>query len=214
MASRKYDQRLRAEHAEETRHRILDAVYERLREAPTEPLALDEIARLAKVARSTIYQVFGSRAGLFDAFADDLWARSGLPALTEAVANPDARGHLRGGIGAASRMYAADRDIYRILYSMAQLDPDSVGGAVRKMNKERQGGMTHLAHRLDEDGVLRPDVSVDEAVDVLWMLCSFESFDLLYTGRELSTERAVELITAAAERTLCVAEPAGGSSTS
>jgi ABC-2 type transport system ATP-binding protein len=42
-------------------------------------------------------------------------------------------------------MYAADRDIYRILFSMAQLDPGSVGGAVDKMERERAGGMTHLA---------------------------------------------------------------------
>ena len=35
----------------------------------------------AKVARSTIYVVFGSRAGLFDAFAKDLWDRTGLPAI-------------------------------------------------------------------------------------------------------------------------------------
>ena len=35
MATRKYDQRLRADAAEQTRRRILDAVYQRLCEAPT-----------------------------------------------------------------------------------------------------------------------------------------------------------------------------------
>ena len=43
----------------------------------------------------------------FDAFLEDLWERTGLPRLTEAVAHPDARQHLRGGIAAASRMYGA-----------------------------------------------------------------------------------------------------------
>ena len=105
---------------------------QRLRDAPTEPLSLDDVAKLAKVARSTIYLVFGSRAGLFDAFADDLWARTGLPALTEAVQHPrcpraPARRGRRGG-----RMFAADRAIYRVLHSMGQLDPDAVGGASRR----------------------------------------------------------------------------------
>src|SRR5688500_5365748 len=107
MATRKYEQRLRAETAEETRRRILETVYQRLRDAPTEPLSLDKVAQGARVARSTIYKVFGSRTGLLDAFADDLWARSGLGELTEAVAHDDVREHLRGGIAAASRMFAA-----------------------------------------------------------------------------------------------------------
>jgi AcrR family transcriptional regulator len=202
MPGRSYEQRLRAESTEQTRRRILDAVYQRLREAPTEPVSLDQVARLARVVRSTIYLVFGSRAGLFDALAEDLWARSGLPALTEAVAHPDVREHLRGGVAAASRMYAADRDIYRVLYSMAQLDPDSVGGAVDKMNKERSGGMAHLARRLAENGLLRTDVSVDEAANVLWMLFSFESFDLLYTARGLGIDETIHTIITTAERAL------------
>ena len=202
MAKRTYEQRLRAESAEETRRRILDAVARRLRDAPTEPVSLDQVAQLARVARSTIYLVFGSRSGLFNAFVDDLWARTGLPALTRAVSHPDAGEHLRGGIAAAWQMYAADRDIYRVLYSMARLDPGSVGGAVDKMERERTGGMAHLARRLGEDGVLRDDLTVAEAADILWVLCSFESFDSLYTGRGLSVDEAVDLAITIAERSL------------
>ena len=155
------------------------------------------------MARSTIYAVFGSRAGLFDAFVDDLWARTGLPTLTEAVANPDAREHLRAGISAASRMYALDRDIYRVLYSMAQLDPASVGGAVQKMEKERAGGMAHVANRLAEDGALRDGMSVRRATDVLWMLCSFDAFDQLFTGRGLGIDETVQILVETAECAVC-----------
>ena len=203
MAQRKYEQRLRAEQAEETRRRILDAVYERLRQAPAEPIALDDVARRARVARSTIYLVFGSRAGLFQAFAEDLSERTGLAALTEAVAHPDPREHLRGGLAAASRMYAADRDIYRVLFSMEQLDPDAVSGAILRMEEGRRGGMEHLARRLDEAGLLRPDVSFGEAVDVLWVLCSFDSFDALFTGRGLPVDEVVDRLATTAERALC-----------
>src|SRR5688572_23609470 len=98
MATRKYEQHLRAEHAEQTRRRILEAVGRRLREAPSEQLSLDKVARLARVSRSTIYADFGSRAGLFDAFVVDLWERTGLAMLSEAVATSDARAHLRDGL--------------------------------------------------------------------------------------------------------------------
>ena len=107
-ATRRYEQRLRAESAEDTRRRILDAVRQRLHEAPTEPLSLDQVARLAKVARSTIYVAFGTRAGLFDAFTEDLWRRAGLAELTEAVAHPDAHEHLRGGIRASVRKWPSN----------------------------------------------------------------------------------------------------------
>lgn len=203
VATRKYEQHLRAESAEETRRRILDAVAQRLREAPTEPLSLDQVARHAKVARSTIYTVFGSRAGLFDAFAKDLSARTGLAELTAAVASADARTHLREGLAAACRMLARDRDIYRVLFSMAQLDPDSVGGAVETMNEERRGGMAFLAKHLADEGELRDDVSEAEAADLLWLFCSFDSFDALFTDRRLSLEETTRWLVAAAERTLC-----------
>jgi AcrR family transcriptional regulator len=72
MATRKYEQRLRADAAAETRRRILDAVYQWLRETPAEPVSIDRIARLARVARPTVYLVFGSRAGLFEAVGADL----------------------------------------------------------------------------------------------------------------------------------------------
>ncbi len=201
--TRPYRQRLRAESAEQTRQRILDAVASCLRDSPTEPVSLDRVAQLARVARSTIYSVFGSRAGLFDAFVDDLWARTGLPELTEAVATPDARQHLRAGITAASAMYARDRDIYRVLHSMAQLDPASVGGAVQKMEAERAGGMAHVASRLAEDGHLRDGISVERATDVLWMICSFDAFDQLFTGRQLGLDATVDILVGTAESALC-----------
>jgi AcrR family transcriptional regulator len=203
MPTRKYDQKLRAEAAADTRRRILDAVAQRLREAPTETLSLDEVARIARVARSTIYVVFDSRAGLFEAFARDLWERTGLAELTEAVESPDARAHLRGGLDAACKMYAADLELYRVLFAMSLLDPDSVGGAIRAKEKNRRGGMEYLAKRLAEDGALRDDVSMEMAVDVLWMICSFEAFDLLHTGQGLSVDAAVDVLAITAERALC-----------
>jgi AcrR family transcriptional regulator len=203
MATRRYEQKLRAEQSDETRQRILDAVAACLREAPTVPVSLDEVARRAKVARSTIYLVFGSRAGLFDAFAEDLFVRAGMPALTAAVANPDAREHLRGSVAAATKMLAAERDIYRVLMSMSQLDQDSMGSIIKQREENRRGGMEYLARRLSEDGVLRDDVTVDDAVNMLWVLTSFETFDLLHTGRGLSVDETIHVITEMAERSVC-----------
>ena len=112
------------------------------RGAPTRP-SLGEIARRADVARSTVYLVFGSRAGLFDAFAEELWQRSGLPHLQEAVNVPDAPPGALAGIRAGVDIFAADRDVFNALFAMTKLDPDAVGGAVERIEAPRRGDGGH-----------------------------------------------------------------------
>ena len=203
MATRKYEQRLRAESAEETRRRILDSLYERLHSAPSKPVSVDALAHDAHVSRSTIYLIFGSRAGLFDALAADLFHRGGFDRVVQAIADPDVRTHLRGGISAATKTLAAHRDVLRVLYSMAELDPEAVGGTVQRMEANRAEGMAHLARRLAENELLRADVTVEEAAHVLWLLTSFDSFDLLYTGRGLTDDEVADVLVTTAERSLC-----------
>jgi AcrR family transcriptional regulator len=202
MATRRYEQRQRAEAAEQTRRRILEAVIERLRKAPAEPVAIDQIADIAGVARSTVYAIFGSRAGLFDSVAAEVLEREAYERLLEAKHEPDAREHMRVGFRNGTAMLAADRDLVRALFSMAQLDERAVGDAVRKREESRAAGMARLARRLEEQDLLRPGVNVADAEHILWVLTSFESFDLLYTGRGLSTEEVADLLFATAERAL------------
>ncbi len=202
MATRKYEQRQRAEAAEETRQRILDAAYQRLRDAPAEPVSVDRIARMAGVARSTVYLIFGTRAGLFDALGADLRQRGGFESMLQAAAHTDAREAMRGAIRGCVQMYADQRDVQRALSSMAQLDADAVGGAVQRMEEGRAAGIARLAQRLGDQGELRPEVTVREAADLLWMLTSFDNFDLLHTGRALSTNEVAKTLVTTAERTL------------
>jgi AcrR family transcriptional regulator len=202
VGTRRYEQRRRAEAAEETRRRIIDAVVERLTKAPAEPVAVEQIAEMAGVARSTVYAIFGSRAGLFDAVGLDAAERAGYAKLLAAVRHPDAREHLRGGMRASVEMYAGYRDVRRALFSMAQLDENAVGGSVRRIEEERAAGMARLARRLREQGYLRGDVSVTKAENILWVITSFESFDLLYTDRGLSANAVADLLIDTAERAL------------
>jgi AcrR family transcriptional regulator len=202
MATRRYEQRQRAEAAERTRRRILDAVIERLRKSPGAPISLDQVAERADVARSTVYAIFGSRAGLFDAVAADVLEHDAYHRLLEAKFEPDAREHLRAGMRSGVEMLAADRDVVRALFSMAPLDPDGVGAAVRRREEERARGMRRVARRLHEQDLLAPGVSAAHAEHILWVLTSFEAFDLLHTGRGLSPNAAARQLTEAAERAL------------
>lgn len=203
VATRRYEQRLRAQSAEETRRRILDAVEQHFRSAPSEPVRVDAVARTAGVARSTIYVVFGSRAGLFDSFARDLFERAGRDRLIEATSHPDAREHLRGGIRAGAEMFAANRDVFRALYSMAALDAEALEGAVGRVEQNRSEGMARVAGRLADQGQLRPGLDSESAAHVLWVITSFDAFDLLFTDRALPLEKVVAVLTQTAEAAVC-----------
>jgi hypothetical protein len=99
-------------------------------------------------------------------------------------------------------MMAADRDTFRALHSMAQLDADAVGGAVQRGEERRAAGMRRLAARLRKQDALRPGVSAADAAKLLWVLTSFEAFDLLYTGRGLGVDEIVQILTDTAENSL------------
>ena len=202
MAKRAYEQRLRAEVAEENRRRILDTLYERLRDAPAEPITVDEIARRARVARSTSYLVFGSRNGLFDALTDHLLRGAGYDRIVDAVRFSDARESLRGALAGGVEQYAAHHDVLRVLGSMAKLDPKGVGQAIARREEERSRGVARVARRLHEQGYLRPDLTVARARAVIWLLAGFDAYDALATGQGLAPGRIAEILVDTAENAL------------
>ena len=122
MAKRRYEQRERAEAAERTRRRILDSVIEHLRTSPGEPLSVEGIAEKAAVARSTVYAIFGSRSGLFDAVAADVLEGDAYDRLLEAKFEPDAKEHLRVGFVHGTEMLARDRDVCLLYTSPSPRD--------------------------------------------------------------------------------------------
>jgi AcrR family transcriptional regulator len=201
MDKRRYVQRRRAEAAHETRERILAAVRESLRRGPLGAVRVDEVARAAGVARSTIYVAFGSRAGLFDALADDLLARAGFGRIARSFRLPDARAALLTSLRDAAEVYAFDPILTRSILTLASIDPDAVA-AVRRFEHGRWPGMRQLAGRLEEQGELRPGVGREEAAQVLWLLTSFTTFDQLHSERGLPAATVGERLAGLAERSL------------
>ncbi len=202
MDKRRYRQTRRAESAEATRRRILDAAHATLERGPLGALRVEEVAREAGVARSTVYLLFGSRAGLFDALARELRDSAGFEALVAASRLPDALENLRASQRAAVAIYARLPELTRALFTLAAIDPDAVA-AVAAIEDGRRPGMRRLAEALDAQGYLRPGVSVDEAVDLLTVITSFQSFDELFAGSELPPETVAERLIALAERSVC-----------
>jgi AcrR family transcriptional regulator len=202
MDKRRYVQRARAEAADATRRRILDAARDSLEGGPAGALRVDEVARSAGVSRSTVYLLYGSRAGLFDALARQLRDEAGFDGLLREFAKPDALEAMRGAQRAAVHMYAKMPDLARGLFTLAAVDPDAVA-AVRAIEDGRRPGQTEIARRLAAQGYLRNGVSVEEAADILSVITSFQAFDELFSGSGLPADVVADRLIAMAERSVC-----------
>ena len=66
----------------------------------------------------------------------------------------------------------------------------------------RLAGQGRFAGMLAERGVLRPGVSVEQARDLVWTLCSLAVHDLLVVSRGWTSERYQEWLAAALTREL------------
>ncbi len=202
MDKRRYVQRARAESSEATRRRILDAARASLERGPVGALRVDEVARAAGVSRSTVYVLYGSRAGLFDALARFLRDEAGFEKLIAASRLPDAMDNLRTSQRAAVDVYAAMPDLARALFTLGAIDPDAVA-AVTAIEDGRRPGMVRLAGALSAQGYLRDGVNVEEATDILTVITSFQSFDELFTGSGLPADTVSDRLIALAERSVC-----------
>lgn len=201
IPKRSYEQKARAESAAETRLRVIEATRNLLTRAPLENVSLPAIAAEAEVARSTVYAIFGSREGLMVALAEDLLERGGFARIGQALRGPDVVRAFEISMDVAMELYSQEHAVSQALLSLSAVDRDASSAAAR-LNFGRREGMRKLAQRMHDQGVLRDDVTVDEAADVLWIITSFETFEQLYRGRSLTPAQVGERLMAITRRTL------------
>jgi AcrR family transcriptional regulator len=142
--------------------------------------SLDAVARAADVSRMTVYNQFGSRAGLLEAVFDGRAAQSSLVELPQAFSQADPGAALDAFVSVFVRFWAADPDGNRRLRAFGVLDAE-LGAALKARDERRRNGLRVILARLREaTGHPQAEV-VDDAVDVLTALTAFATFDALYT---------------------------------
>jgi AcrR family transcriptional regulator len=193
MSPRQYRLGKRAESVEQTRERIIGATRELLALEGYPHASVDEVARLADVARATVYYQFGSKSGLIEAVVQDIQQRAGQGAVVDSVEVADPVEAIRQAFVMGSRFWAAERPLVHKLTGLAAVDAD-VRGVLTAVEQNRLPLLARLAQRLVGAQRLAPSYSTDQALHVLWMLSSFEAFDQLFTGRGLPVEDVARLL--------------------
>jgi AcrR family transcriptional regulator len=191
MSPRPYRMARRRETTDENRLRIINAARELLaaREGP-ETFSMDAVARRAGVARMTVYYQFGSTQGLLEAVCDSLALAGGLDQLPEAFRLPDPVKALDRFIATFMRFWATNRTVLR--GAMAVLDPDVVAVFEGRSGWRRKGLRVLVERLAKQSGRPRPK-EMDDVVDALYMLTSFQTYDSLATSRR-STEQVAKLV--------------------
>ncbi|CAN3983160.1 helix-turn-helix domain-containing protein [Kitasatospora purpeofusca] len=209
MSPRQYRAGQRQVAAEQTRTRILEAACELLTgEKGPASFSMDAVAKTAGVARMTVYYQFDSKTGLLEALFDDLAQRGGMARMPAAFMAPSGREALTALLDVLNGFYASGRVALRRLRGLGILDPE-LDTALQSRSERRRGGLLVVLNRLLADrGAEVDEAGLDELVEMLFMLTSFETFDLLAgPGGESDpvARRVEELILAVLDRRLAAA---------
>lgn len=186
MSPRAYRLGQRQATTDQTRARIIEATRELLM-APDglNGFSIEAVAKQANVARMTVYYQFGSKTGLLEALCDSLGSQGGMEQLRTAFMKAEPLEALAEYVNIFGRFWESDRLVTRRLRSMANLDPD-FEQVITTRDEWRRKGLTVLVQRLAEQPGQKLAGPVEELVNVLSTLVSFEFFDLL-AGKDRQT---------------------------
>jgi AcrR family transcriptional regulator len=193
MSPRPYRLGQRQALTEQTRARIITAARELLMATDGfSGFSIDAVAREADVARMTIYHQFGSKIGLLEALCDSLATYGGMEQLATAFMQPEPLDALMEYITIFGRFWQSDRLVTRRLRGLAALDPD-FELVIRERDERRRKGLRVIVNRLVEKHRRPVPEALDEAVDILYTLISFECFDTL-AGPTRSLEEVAPIV--------------------
>ena len=193
MSPRPYRLGQRQLATEQTRARILAAARELLLTNDAfSGFSIDAVARQADVARMTVYHQFGSKIGLLEALSDSLAAHGGMEQLANAFRQPDPLEALNEYTTVFSRFWQSDRLVTRRLRALSALDPD-FEKVIKARDERRREGLRVIVLRLIEKYGKPAPEAIDEIVNILFTLLSFETFDTL-AGSTRSIEEVSPLI--------------------
>jgi AcrR family transcriptional regulator len=163
-------------------------------------MTIDEVAGEAGVARASVFRHYTCKAELLRAVEADAARRAGAAELVAAVSALPPLEALRRAIWQGGRVWAAEATIFREFYGEAPFD-DALRPLVVAKEAQRRDVVGEIILRLHEAGRLAATspAAREVAIDAVWLLTGFATFDALTALRGLGPDEASGLI----ERTVC-----------
>lgn len=200
-ARRPYRQKKRAASAASTRARIVRAGRELFEREGLFGAGIDDVAQRAGVARATVFQIFGSKAGLLDAIAVSAEQSREFRAILAALCDEDPARAVRKTIDAGCAFWAKNARLAGALSTLASIDRD-VARAVDRREAIRAGSLSAVVDRLAAGGRLRRGVGRRRAAEILALATSFAAFEELRQRRGLPLSEIRRVLRAIVESAL------------
>jgi AcrR family transcriptional regulator len=185
-----------------TRELVLDAALALFTEEGATDVRLEDIAKRAGVSRQSVYVHFGSRAGLLLALVQHVDATGLLEALMqrifEAPTSPealDAIVHLHAEYSPA--VYPVAR-----VFMLGRHEDEALRVAWDDRMEARRNVYRFVIEWLQRDGLLAPPWSIEVATDVVFVLTSWQGWELFVIDQRWSKEAYLEHLRVVLRRTL------------
>jgi AcrR family transcriptional regulator len=190
---RSYRLGLRQGAVDEKRRKIVEAARELIMsERALAGFSVDAVAKQAGAARATVYNQFGNRAGLLEALFDDLARRGGMMELGQVFQLEDSLEALGEFVRAFGHFWTEDRLLIRRLHGMNALDAEMAKADAARNDLRRQG-LQKIVEKIKEQYDLPNNLPIEQTIEILQTLTSFEFFDQL-AGPTQTPEEVVPLV--------------------
>ncbi|RJK94275.1 TetR/AcrR family transcriptional regulator [Vallicoccus soli] len=198
---RPYASAVRAEQARLTRRLVLEAARTLFLRDGYAGTTVAAVAREAGVSGQTVYNAFGSKAGLltrlFDVTLvgdDEPVPFAQRPATVEVMGRTDPRALLHGYAGLGLVLLTRLGPLLAVVTAGAAAGDPDLRALLERMDAQRLVGTAGVAARLDELGALRPGVDVERARDALWTLNSLAVWEHLVQRRGWSPQEYADWV--------------------
>lgn len=185
-----------------TRNRILQATLTLLEAGDGTPTRMSDIAKAAKISRQAVYLHFPNRADLLIAavrHVDDI--KNVEQRFATSRAAPDGQIRLAAWVDAWGNYIPEIYGVARALLAMQDEDAEARAAWEDRM-KAIHHGCEAVASALQEDGVLRPEVTKAEAADLLAALVSIQSWEALCQRAGWPQDRFIKVLQETARKAL------------
>jgi AcrR family transcriptional regulator len=181
------------------RARILAATRAQLESNGFLTLTLEVLARESGVTRQTIYNLYGTKAGVVEALFDQIALDGGMDQMREVIRGTSPETILDAFVTVFTTFWNRHRLLIRRIHGIAAIDLE-FGAVVEARNRRRQFAASRVIDRLNASHKFSPELKADHAA-TLYALTSFEFFDALVEATG-SPATASSLVLAAVHRTL------------
>lgn len=203
---RPYNSARRRAAAQRTRRVILDAAAKLFIEQGYPATTMVAIADAAAVALDTVYASVGTKPALFRLLIETAISGTHVPVpalereevrVVRAERDPGRKLELYAGV--VRRVQGRLAPLFRVLQAAASSDP-GLRALWIEISERRASNMRLLAQELAEIGGLRPEISIEEAADIIWATNSSELYALLVLERGWDPDRFEQWLATAWKR--------------